>query len=653
VKNLQKSSLLNLSCILALMSAPVFAQTTQTRQIRSSGTGYFAATPAGSLNVGGPELDPGITSAANHDNGNTASGKVSINRTMPHHSDRGEVEMHDKHEQNSNPGLDLSVDGLNFHSQRFADHGNQFSIEPPDQGLCAGNGYVLESTNDVLTVFNTSGNPLTGTISLNKFYGYPSAINRSTGASGPSITDPSCYFDQDTQRWFHVVLTLDRVGTGPQLSGKNHLDLAVSQSSDPLGNWTLYRIPVQDDGTDGTPNHSCPGGPCLGDYPHIGADKNGIYLTTNEFPLFANGYIGSQIYAMSKQALASGSNNINLVQYNTADPSTMNATGLPGFTVWPAISSGESPSELHGTEYFLSSLAIYQNSGVDSRLQLWSLTNTKALRDGGTPTLTSSIVNTEPYGIPGLARQPGMGTDGIGQAPDGGNVDFPLGQCFNDPTCATKHVLGFPDPYTETISPLAGNDSRMQQVFYADGKLWSSLGTGIGFTSTSSGDGLAYFVLVPKASGGTPTATVHLQGYLADPNLDMTYGTVAVTGKGKGIISFTATGPKNYPSVGFASLDDKLGVGPVQIVAAGVGANDGFSGYLIEGGNPRWGDYGAAAVDGKSIWFSQEYIGQSCTLSQYMSSTPFGTCSATRGAYGNWGTRIAKVTLGESDNSDD
>jgi len=134
-----------------------------------------------------------------------------------------------------------------------------------------------------------------------------------------------------------------------------------------------------------------------------------------------------------------------------------------------------------------------------------------------------------------------------------------------------------------------------------------------------------------------------MQGYLSDPNLDLTYGTVAVTQSGRGVISFTATGPSNYPSVGFASLDDKIGAGDVQIAAAGTGVNDGFTGYQIFGNRPRWGDYGAAAVDGKSIWFAQEYIGQSCTLSQYVAS-PFGRCSGTRTAYGNWGTRIAKVT---------
>jgi hypothetical protein len=253
-------------------------------------------------------------------------------------------------------------------------------------------------------------------------------------------------------------------------------------------------------------------------------------------------------------------------------------------------------------------------------------------------------VNTEGYAIPDFARQPGVGTNGVGKAPGGGNINFPLGQCFNIPACSAI-LIGVPDPFTEVISPIASNDSRMGQVYFANGKLWGALGTGITFDGVTYGSaGLAYFVLHPKAGGGTPVATVDNQGYLAVPNLDVIWGTVAVTQSGRGVLSFTATGPANYPSVGFASLDAIAGAGDIQIAAAGAGPQDGFTGYQAEGFDPRWGDYGAAVVDGNSIWFAQEYIGQTCSLSQYISSSPFGTCGATRGALGNWGTRIIKVT---------
>lgn len=176
----------------------------------------------------------------------------------------------------------------------------------------------------MLRVFDTSGNAVTGVVDLNTFYGYPAAINR--GATpvtfGPSVTDPSCYFDVDTQRWFHVVLTLDRrTPTSQALSGKNHLDLAVSTSANPLGGWIVYRIPVQNDGTDGTPDHGTRG---------------------------------------------------------------QGGAGAAG-----------------GTELFLSSQAVFNDSGTHDRLRLWKLSGTRSL-DRASPSLTLSAdtVTVLTYGVP-------------------------------------------------------------------------------------------------------------------------------------------------------------------------------------------------------------------------------------------------------------
>ncbi len=115
----------------------------------------------------------------------------------------------------SNPTFNIGFEGLNHYQQRYSRGGNQFSLEPPDQGLCVGNGYVVEPVNDVINVFNTSGqsvlpdNTATNIVSgfprnvnhavdLNSFYGYPPAINRSTGVRGQFVTDPSCLYDAAT-----------------------------------------------------------------------------------------------------------------------------------------------------------------------------------------------------------------------------------------------------------------------------------------------------------------------------------------------------------------------------------------------------------------------------------------------------------------------
>ena len=197
--------------------------------------------------------------------------------------------------------------------------------------MCVGNGYILEAVNDVLNVFSA-----TGSVGAAGQHGdqhrrrlpeereprrrselvlrLPAGDQPDDGHSRPVRDGPELPLRRATQRLFVVVLTLEVVPTTGAFTGKNHIDLAVSQTAEPTGLWNIYRLPVQDDGTDGTPDHGCAlnddgtgHGPCLGDYPHIGADANGIYVTTNEyafFPTFV--YMGAQIYAFSKAALAAG-----------------------------------------------------------------------------------------------------------------------------------------------------------------------------------------------------------------------------------------------------------------------------------------------------------------------------------------------------------
>ena len=336
---------------------------------------------------------------------------------------------------NENPGLFASFDGLNHRNQRLANGGNQFSLEPPDQGLCAGNGFVLESVNDVLRVFDTNGNPLTGVIDLNSFYGYPAQINRTTGEQGPFVTDPSCYYDADTQRWFHVVLTLDVDPVSGDFLGTNHVDIAVSTTPDPTKSWVAYFLPVQDDGTQGTPDHGCSFGPCIGDYPHIGADQYGFYVTTNEYSLFGPEFKSAQVYAFSKKALAANASTVTVVQFDTTASVNSKKGDQPGFTVWPAFSAaGKYNNGAGGTEFFLSSNAAEEANGVpggdfSKEIVLWAMTNTRSLDSAHPdPHLRNHVLDSEVYGVPPKSEQkPG---------------DFPLGQCINDTTMATPFGPG-------------------------------------------------------------------------------------------------------------------------------------------------------------------------------------------------------------------
>ncbi len=590
-----------------------------------AGTTSPAACPAGTPNgLQPPEIDGAIA-----DDSQDGLGTF-VNRTIATAPGQA-VSGHAGKKAKSNPELNFSFDGLNLYNQRYANAGNQFTVEPPDQGLAVGNGYVVEAVNDVFRVFDTNGNALTDAIDLNTFYNYPPAINRSNGQYGPSITDPTVYYDADTQRFFVVVLTLDRVGTTSATSGKNHLDLAVSDTSNPTGTWTIYSLPVQDDGTDGTPNHHCNGGPCLGDYPHLGADAFGIYLTTNEFSFFKSGFYGAQIYALSKADLVTGSP-VSGTSWNTSDPQYLFDLGggdlAPGFTVWPAIApNGIYAGGLGGTEYFLSSWAVY--TGANDQISVWAVTGTSAIdTNPSSLNLIRATVAGMPYAVPGRSTQKAG--------------DYPVGQCLGDATCRGP-VLGIAGAaVVPPLGRLDSNDSRMQQVSYANGKLWGAVDTGLSIEGDPTPRaGVAYFVLLPQLDTQNFKAKTVQYGLLGLSGNNLTYPAIAVTPSGRGVMAFTLVGDDYWPSAGYAGIDALVGAGDIHVAAAGLGPQDGFTEYRAYTNRPRWGDYGAAFPDGNSIWIASEYIGQTCTYPAWR--TDF-TCGGTRAQLGNWGTRISQVT---------
>jgi hypothetical protein len=531
------------------------------------------------------------------------------------------------------PGLVKSFHALDGFQQRYANNGNQFSVEPPDQALCAGNGYVFEAVNDVLRVYRPSGNAASGVTDLNTFFRYPAAIDRSTGVVGPVVTDPVCLFDNATSRWFVVVLTLE-VDPKGNLAGPNHIDVAVSKTANPLGGYTIYRLAVQDDGTQGTPKHAnCP---CIGDYPHIGADKYGFFVTTNEYPLsssdpglYGNNYNGAQIYAFDKAALAARSAHVNVVQFENTQLS-QNGLVVPGFTLAPAQVPGTAyQTAKNGTEYFLSSIAGEEAqpggfTGQAASIGVYAVTNTKSISNAHPSLdLDGSLRPSERYVVPPRSTQK------YGPTP---LANF----------CSVTDCFGFgPRPVSE--GPLDSGDSRMLQVYYANGRLYGALDTGVQVAGQLQA-GIAWFLVNP---GSSPAAsTMANQGYVGVAGQNVIYPAIAAMTNGKGAMAYTLTGSRYYPSAAYSLVDANGVTGTVHVAAAGAGPQDGFSEYQPQGNassapRPRWGDYGAAVPMGSTIYMASEYIGQSCSYARFQNDP---TCGNTRSPLINWGTRISAVT---------
>ena len=511
----------------------------------------------------------------------------------------------------SNTGV-TGFNGLSHFDQRNAGTGiytnTQFTLEPPDQGLCVGRGFVMESVNNALAVYSAkTGAILSGPAANSQFLGLAPEIDRTTGVFGPFVSDPKCLYDAQTGRWFFTLLMEDN-GTNPGATGRTFTVIAVSKTNDPTKDWAVFKIDATDDGLNGTPAHA--GCPCFGDQPLIGADNYGFYISTNEF---GAGFNGAQLYAVSKWRLAFAAatgGSLPVVEHIDASGFLASFGGL-SYSVQPAVSpSGGWHEDDHndqgnfrGIEYFTSALQ-FGNPGyevLDNRVAVWALTNTASLFNAvPNLTLNLNVIGSETYGQPNNMTQK-----------DGPAASKPLAVAVNG----------------GALGQIQSNDDRMNQLVYSNGILWSALNTIIGDGTRT---GIAYFGIHPNWNHGALTAHMVNQGYVSVAGNNVVYPSIAVNGEGKGVISFSLIGPDYYPSAAYVTVGEDGAGNKVHIIGAGAGPDDGFTAYPAFGGNGagRWGDYSAAVVstDG-SIWFANEYI----------PATP-------RTALANWGTFISHLS---------
>ena len=159
--------------------------------------------------------------------------------------------------------------------------------------------------------------------------------------------------------------------SGAFTGGANTL-LAVSQTRDPLGPYAIYAIDASHAGCT----------LCIGDQPLLGADANGVYLSTAEYDLAppegSPGFFGAQIYALDKRALAAG-DTANVVHF---EPGTQ-FTG----TLQPATSPrGRYETAQGGTEYLMSAQDCeppdchVDEDSLENTIHVWALTHTASLR---------------------------------------------------------------------------------------------------------------------------------------------------------------------------------------------------------------------------------------------------------------------------------
>ena len=197
-----------------------------------------------------------------------------------------------------------AVDSATHTANKFKD------AEPPDQGLCAGNGSVVETNNvGEILIFNKALKRVSPVISLDRVMG----LTQRHWSSGG---DPSCIWDPANGG--HWIIT-QIVSKSPESQGGPFVGcfvgvantclegIAVTKGSSPFGPYNTYFL-----NADYNPKE--PGFPfLLNDFAKISATRDAFLLFYDEFPLngavpgLGGGFFnGAQEFAFNKTALEKG-----------------------------------------------------------------------------------------------------------------------------------------------------------------------------------------------------------------------------------------------------------------------------------------------------------------------------------------------------------
>ncbi len=264
----------------------------------------------------------------------------------------------------------VNFDGVSSRDSAETNFGQQF--EPPDQGLCVGNGFVLEPVNSAYRVYDEAGHSLAGPFNVNGPFN--EGLKEFT-------SDPRCYYDAADHTWLAIILAL-----GPT-EETSSLDIAVNSSGDPRTLWTVYKIDTTD-----PQGNECP---CFGDQPKLGIDAFNLYVTTDEFSILGPAFNGDHLYAFALKDLVAGKPAVHFAHF-----SKLSIAGEPASSIQPAITTGEAPAE-----YFMDSIDPTETEG--NSIGVWALTGARTVANGGTPALSNVVLSSERFVLPRPAAQEG------------------------------------------------------------------------------------------------------------------------------------------------------------------------------------------------------------------------------------------------------
>ncbi|HEX6680045.1 MAG TPA: PASTA domain-containing protein [Gaiellaceae bacterium] len=268
---------------------------------------------------------------------------------------------------------------------------------PPDTEGAPGLDKLVVTVNGTVRIQRKSDGTVLSSVLLNTFFNAIPSVG--------TVFDPHVLYDPYAGRWIVAAVSNAESPTADLL-------LAVSQSSDPGGNWNEYSVDVDASNV------------AWADYPTVGFNKNWIVLSVNLYA--GNSFAGVKTYAFDKAAAYAGGGGPAYQVFSLPYPANND------FSLAPAATYDPNADDLYLTE-------DYDGTGIDSALPL------RLFKLSG------------PVGSATLARV----------SDPSGSALTTLGR-WSDVTAGN---VGFA-PQLGSNKPIDNGDARLTQCVYRNGAVW-------------------------------------------------------------------------------------------------------------------------------------------------------------------------------------
>jgi hypothetical protein len=578
----------------------------------------------------------------------------------------------------------VGVKGLNAVDSATLPTNPQGDVEPPDQGLCAGRGDVVEDNNiGEIMVFDTVLHRRSAPIPLDTLMGL-------TGRGWSSGGDPSCVFDADHGgHWFftEIASASSEASGGPfvgcfvGVANDCYEAIAVTVGSNPFGPYNVYFLNANYDPAEpGSPN-------LLNDFAKIAVSQDAFLMMYDEFPLISTNpglgggfFNGAQEFAFDKDAMERGESvtkhdgspntgfnvaieNMGLLPTPDGTCFSDDLTHRPGVTCWIQVIPAQPPDpsqfdNSHDGSAFMLATLDFHGQG-DNRLAVFDWTGLHGLNSHNCANCGRIQFGGQLFSDV-LSYNNGSGRGAQKAGP------IPLG----DECGAAGLSMGNPPPASCPEGGIATNGDGVTQASQAQDQLWTSSETGINQTFSSetapeAHQGVVYWVVGTRSFDRHGVFTLSSQSYVSPSHEDLEMSALAAEGfrhqdggNGRAIILFTlsgnggVTGADNggfFPSTAYGRLtsaSNSVEGSVIHVADLGQSPQDGDSEYQGFPGRtrPRWGDYseGVFLPGTGRIYFANEYIQfPNCTGAGF--TLTLRTCGGTRDGHANWGTSVNYV----------